>query len=73
MAKLAPPDACTHHWLIDPPNGPLVGGRCKRCGLSKTFAASGEYTPDGYKPRGRRRRKDFSVKLYPDRSRMALS
>jgi len=38
----APSVLCTHHWLIDPPNGPRVEGVCKRCRLTKTFWTAGE-------------------------------
>jgi len=42
MRQIASPDACIHHWLIDPPNGPTVEGVCKRCRLTKTFWTAGE-------------------------------
>jgi hypothetical protein len=29
--------ACTHHWIIEPPNGPVSTGRCGRCGHERTF------------------------------------
>jgi len=28
---------CTHHWIIDPPNGPTSTGRCRLCGATKQF------------------------------------
>ena len=28
---------CTHHWLIESPNGPTSEGICKRCGATRTF------------------------------------
>ena len=30
-------EQCTHHWVIDPPDGPTSMGRCKRCGEKKEF------------------------------------
>ena len=32
------------HWVIDPPNGPLSTGKCKRCGASKEFKNSVEFS-----------------------------
>jgi hypothetical protein len=29
---------CTHHWQIDPANGPTSAGRCKLCGAKANFA-----------------------------------
>jgi hypothetical protein len=31
------------HWIIDPPNGPVSVGHCKKCGSSKEFKNSFEY------------------------------
>lgn len=31
---------CTHHFIIDPPNGPTSEGRCKLCGEQRTFSNS---------------------------------
>ena len=28
---------CTHHWVIDRPNGPLSEGVCQRCGEEREF------------------------------------
>ena len=28
---------CVHHWIIDPANGPVSEGRCKKCGARKDF------------------------------------
>jgi len=28
---------CQHHWLIEPPSGPLSRGVCKRCGEERYF------------------------------------
>ena len=28
---------CTHHWVIDEPNGAESLGKCKKCRLKKTF------------------------------------
>ncbi len=28
---------CTHHWVIEPAQGPLSGGVCKKCGAHKEF------------------------------------
>ena len=29
--------ACTHHWVIDGPEGPESHGRCRRCGEERLF------------------------------------
>jgi hypothetical protein len=31
-----------HHWLIDPPDGALSTGRCKLCGIERSFPNSTE-------------------------------
>lgn len=28
---------CTHHWVIEPPNGPKSLGTCKDCDATKFF------------------------------------
>lgn len=28
---------CTHHFLIESPNGPMAHGRCKLCGEERDF------------------------------------
>ena len=28
---------CTHHWVIDPPQGPTSRGSCARCGQERFF------------------------------------
>ncbi len=28
---------CTHHWLIDSPQGPVSAGTCKLCGETQDF------------------------------------
>lgn len=33
---------CVHHWLIEAPNGRESEGRCKRCGVLKSFTNSTE-------------------------------
>ena len=33
---------CTHHWVIEAPNGRESRGKCKNCGKSKVFANSTE-------------------------------
>ena len=32
------------HWIIDPPNGPVSTGTCKRCGETKEFKNSVEFS-----------------------------
>ena len=34
--------ACNHHWLIDPPSGPISTGHCKLCGCERKFPNSSE-------------------------------
>ena len=28
---------CIHHWIIDPPEGPVSKGVCRKCGEEKDF------------------------------------
>ena len=35
---------CTHHWVIEPPNGSISKGKCKNCNESKEFRNSFEYS-----------------------------
>ncbi len=35
---------CTHHWVIDSPNGPVSRGVCKLCGQAREFANTIEST-----------------------------
>ena len=35
---------CTHHWVIDMPNGPLSDGVCQICGEARAFKNSTEST-----------------------------
>ena len=30
-------EQCVHHWIIDPPDGPISKGSCKLCGAEKDF------------------------------------
>ena len=32
-----PPETCTHHWILQTPNGPTSEGTCKRCHLTREF------------------------------------
>jgi hypothetical protein len=36
---------CTHHWIIEPPQGALSSGTCQKCGDRKMF----ENAPSGRK------------------------
>ena len=36
---------CAHHWVIEPSNGPLSGGVCRRCGQSREFQNSMDTPP----------------------------
>ena len=31
------PDACRHHWVIQPADGPVSQGSCRSCGAVKEF------------------------------------
>ncbi len=42
--KQARGDGCTHHWIIDPPNGAVSVGRCRKCGENREFKNSIEYS-----------------------------
>ncbi|MSQ08723.1 MAG: hypothetical protein EXR44_05425 [Dehalococcoidia bacterium] len=35
---------CSHHWLIEPPNGAVSAGKCRLCGESREFRNSYEYS-----------------------------
>ena len=35
---------CSHHWLIEPPNGAVSVGKCRLCGESREFRNSYEYS-----------------------------
>ena len=37
-----PRGTCNHHWLIDPPSGPISTGQCKLCGRARQFPNSSE-------------------------------
>tara|TARA_Y100001970_G_scaffold248455_1_gene318038 strand:+ start:1842 stop:2087 length:246 start_codon:yes stop_codon:yes gene_type:complete len=37
-------DGSACHWVIDPPNGPVSSGKCKKCGKSKEFKNSVEFS-----------------------------
>ncbi len=32
LTKGSPTAQCIHHWLIEPPTGPVSKGVCKKCG-----------------------------------------
>lgn len=36
--------ACSHHWVIDRPNGPMSEGICQRCDEKREFTNSTEPT-----------------------------
>jgi len=36
-AESADDEPCIHHWIIDPPDGQISMGRCKRCGQEREF------------------------------------
>lgn len=42
-ANLIPMRHNVHHWIIEEPNGTTSIGRCKGCGVQKTFS---NYLPD---------------------------
>ena len=37
-------DGSACHWVIDPPNGPVSSGKCKKCGETKEFKNSVEFS-----------------------------
>lgn len=53
---------CSHHWVIDTPNGALSTGHCKRCNEKREFRNSSEelmwdsdsFSLNGSRYRGRR-------------------
>jgi len=30
-------DTCIHHWVIEPPEGPVSKGVCRKCGQERQF------------------------------------
>ena len=45
---------CRHHWLLDPPSGPLDHGVCKFCGAVRDFVKQeifSSYNTAGTDPR----------------------
>ena len=30
-------ETCVHHWVIDPPEGPMSQGICRKCGTTREF------------------------------------
>ena len=32
-----PVEQCVHHWVIEPPDGPISKGICKICGAIREF------------------------------------
>ena len=46
-SRLAVSTRHPHHWVIEPPEGPRSLGRCRRCGLERSFANSNEATAWG--------------------------
>lgn len=40
--RTAQATTCVHHWLIDAPNGRESTGKCKRCGIARSFTNSTE-------------------------------
>jgi hypothetical protein len=35
---------CSHHWVIEPPNGAVSAGTCRMCGERREFRNSYEYS-----------------------------
>ena len=51
------------HWIIDPPNGPVSSGTCKKCGSVKEFKNSFEYnTWHGERPNSKDKNKNSQKK-----------
>ena len=40
MSSQSHGEECTHHWVIDQPNGPTSRGVCKLCGEHSEFRNS---------------------------------
>lgn len=36
---------CVHHWVIDPPEGPVSNGICQKCGEERIFRNYVAYSP----------------------------
>ncbi len=50
QAKLDEVVVCTHHWIIETPDGPVSKGRCRLCRAEREFSNSVE-TWGGWTPR----------------------
>jgi len=37
IQELSPRVECSHHWIIESPDGPTSWGQCKHCGAEKEF------------------------------------
>ncbi len=56
------------HWIIEPPNGPVSSGKCKKCGIEKEFKNSFEYnTWHGERPNAKDKDKDKKAKVKGDK------
>ena len=42
--------ACQHHWVIDPPKGPVSKGVCRGCGEEREFPNAPESRYGAYVP-----------------------
>ncbi len=47
---------CQHHWVIDPPEGPVSKGACRSCGEEREFPnyveGGGGWSPTRRNPEG---------------------
>ena len=44
QGKLDPFMSCTHHWVIESPAGPTSEGVCQKCGETRQFSNSVQYS-----------------------------
>ncbi len=49
QAKLDDAVVCTHHWIIEKPEGPVSVGKCRMCGEEREFSNSVD-TYGGWNP-----------------------
>ena len=53
QAKLYEVVVCTHHWIIQPPEGPVSQGRCRLCGEEREFSNSVDTPYGGWNPQNK--------------------
>lgn len=69
---------CVHHWMIEPPNGPLSKGTCRKCnaeamfpnnvvGISAWWDLADMASKRRFEAKERKTRMDFALSSIPQR------